>query len=543
MSISQPPKTDKPDFDRWLFLFWKLVSAGSATTVVADNTVRPVTIGGTGKSSLTGYIKGNGASPFTAVTTIPYSDISGAPVPASLNAQLTALSNTTGTGLYTITAFGSSATRTLTGTANRLTITNGDGVSGNPTADISTSYAGQATIVTLGTVTTGTWNAGAIVTTNTQNAFGVVNTEAILNISAARTGSANAHAVRIVSALTPTTGNSVYGVTSSITAGSSTEAITYAAAFSAVVTKGGSGTITYGVGYHYPTNSLACTNHYGVLVGAVSGGTSSNYGVFINAPTGTGAVGLYNAGTTTLLGAINGRIGVGSEGPTSDVLMRLVSAPGNTTGVNQYATFNILQLGSDCTGTGFGNYSRVDTNAASFTCGDVAAFVAASTIKGAGSTISRNYGYFCYDQTVGGENYGYYSAVSSGTSKWAFFGAGTAQSYLGGTLKIGGTAARATTAGTNSLDIFNGTAPAGTLTNGITLYSTAGELHVIDAAGNDSLLSPHDKNDNSWIYYSKNTVTGKVLRVDMERLMRALDKSLGGGFITEYTEEVACPTC
>lgn len=483
MSISQPPKTDKPDFDRWLFLFWKLVSAGSANTVVADNTVRPVTLGGTGKSLLTGYIKGNGASPFTAVTTIPYSDISGAPVPASLNAQLTALSNTTGTGLYTITAFGSSATRTLTGTANRLTITNGDGVSGNPTADISTSYAGQATIVTLGTVTTGVWNAGAVTSSTAITATTQL-------VSSVATGTAPL----VVSSTTRVANLNV-------------------------ATAGTADTVT--------TNAN--------LTGPI---TSTGNATAIASQTGTGTTFVMQTNP-----AISGGLGVGSEGPTADVLLRLVSAPGNTTGANQYATFNILQLGSDCTGTGFGNYSRVDTNAVAFTCGDVAGFVSGAAIKGAGSTISRNYGYFCYDQTAGGENYGYYSAVSSGTNKWAFFGAGTAQSYLGGTLKIGGTAARATTAGTNSLDIFNGTAPAGTLTNGITLYSTAGELHVIDAAGNDSLLSPHDKNDNSWIYYSKNTVTGKVLRVDMERLMRALDKRLGGGFITEYTEEVVCPTC
>lgn len=49
--------------------------------------------------------------------------------------------------------------RTLTGTSNRLTVTNGNGSGGNPVFDISTSYVGQATITTLGTVTTGTWNA------------------------------------------------------------------------------------------------------------------------------------------------------------------------------------------------------------------------------------------------------------------------------------------------------------------------------------------------------------------------------------------------
>jgi len=49
---------------------------------------------------------------------------------------------------------------------------------------------------------------------------------------------------------------------------------------------------------------------------------------------------------------------------------------------------------------------------------------------------------------------------------------------------IGSTAVRATTAGTAHLDIFNGTAPAGTLTNGISLYSSSGDFNFMDASGN-----------------------------------------------------------
>ncbi len=62
-------------------------------------------------------------------------------------------------GLMTRTAAGTYADRTLTGTASRLSITNGDGVSGNPIFDIDSSYAGQNTITTLGTISTGVWNA------------------------------------------------------------------------------------------------------------------------------------------------------------------------------------------------------------------------------------------------------------------------------------------------------------------------------------------------------------------------------------------------
>lgn len=49
---------------------------------------------------------------------------------------------------------------------------------------------------------------------------------------------------------------------------------------------------------------------------------------------------------------------------------------------------------------------------------------------------------------------------------------------------IGGTAARGTTVGAAHLDLFNGTAPAGTLTNGISLYSSSGDFSFMDSAGN-----------------------------------------------------------
>ena len=53
-----------------------------------------------------------------------------------------------------------------------------------------------------------------------------------------------------------------------------------------------------------------------------------------------------------------------------------------------------------------------------------------------------------------------------------------------GNLLVGGTAARGTTVGSAHFDIFNGTAPAGTLTNGISLYSSSGDFNFMDASGN-----------------------------------------------------------
>ena len=72
------------------------------------------------------------------------------------------LFNLATSGIVARTAANTVTARTITGTANRIAITNGDGVAGNPTLDIASTYAGQNTITTLGTVTTGTWNGSTL---------------------------------------------------------------------------------------------------------------------------------------------------------------------------------------------------------------------------------------------------------------------------------------------------------------------------------------------------------------------------------------------
>lgn len=79
-----------------------------------------------------------------------------------LDSDLTALAGVSTTGLWTVTGSGTGTTRSIVGTTNRLSVTNGDGVAGNITADISASYVGQSTITTLGTIGTGTWEGTKI---------------------------------------------------------------------------------------------------------------------------------------------------------------------------------------------------------------------------------------------------------------------------------------------------------------------------------------------------------------------------------------------
>ena len=72
------------------------------------------------------------------------------------------LFNLATSGIVARTAANTVTARAITGTTNRITVTNGDGVSGNPTLDIASSYVGQNTITTLGTITTGTWSGSTL---------------------------------------------------------------------------------------------------------------------------------------------------------------------------------------------------------------------------------------------------------------------------------------------------------------------------------------------------------------------------------------------
>jgi|APSaa5957512535_1039671.scaffolds.fasta_scaffold02299_1 hypothetical protein len=61
---------------------------------------------------------------------------------------------------------------------------------------------------------------------------------------------------------------------------------------------------------------------------------------------------------------------------------------------------------------------------------------------------------------------------------------------------------------------------------------TNAEVHVMDGAGNVTKISPHN-NTGEWEYYSRNVNTGKVMRVNMERMIRKLEELTGETFIEE----------
>jgi len=56
------------------------------------------------------------------------------------------------------------------------------------------------------------------------------------------------------------------------------------------------------------------------------------------------------------------------------------------------------------------------------------------------------------------------------------------------------------------------------------------EVYVRDEAGNVTKLSPHNEKGN-WEYFSRNVITGKVIRIDMEEMIRDIEKLTGKVYI------------
>ena len=139
-------------------------AAGNPTLVLADDLAALEAQTGTGLVARTAsntYAQRTITPPAAGIGVSNGDGVSGNPT-ISLANDLAAVEGIAGTGIAVRTATDTWTSRTITGTADKITLTDGNGVSGNPTITIAATYAGQTSIVTLGTVTTGTWNAGSV---------------------------------------------------------------------------------------------------------------------------------------------------------------------------------------------------------------------------------------------------------------------------------------------------------------------------------------------------------------------------------------------
>ncbi len=134
--------------------------AGNPTLALANDLLALEGLAGTGiavRSASDTWVQRTITQPAAGITVSDGDGVAGNPTLA-LADDLLALEGLASTGLAARTAANTWAQRTVTGTAARIAVSNGDGVSGNPTIDIDAAYVGQTSITTLGTIATGTWN-------------------------------------------------------------------------------------------------------------------------------------------------------------------------------------------------------------------------------------------------------------------------------------------------------------------------------------------------------------------------------------------------
>lgn len=140
--------------------------AGNPTLSIPTNPTLPGTTTGTFSGNLTGAVTGN-ADTATALAANG-SNCGAGQAPLGVNASGAAetctdyLEEPASNGIVAKTAANTSAARTLTGTANEITVTNGDGVSGNPTLSLPSSIdlGGKSLEIPNGTSLPGTCTVG-----------------------------------------------------------------------------------------------------------------------------------------------------------------------------------------------------------------------------------------------------------------------------------------------------------------------------------------------------------------------------------------------
>jgi len=95
---------------------------------------------------------------------------------------------------------------------------------------------------------------------------------------------------------------------------------------------------------------------------------------------------------------------------------------------------------SSTTNTTYAFATNLFTQAASYTLSNYTHYFAYQNSIGAGSSITNQHGYYVDGSLTGAtNNYGFYSAIASGTNRWNFYAAGTAANYFAGDVGVGRT--------------------------------------------------------------------------------------------------------
>lgn len=343
-------------------------------------------------------------------------------VTLALADDLAAVEALAGTGLATRTAASTWTTRTIAGTANRLNVVNGDGVAGAPTLDISSAYVGQATITTLGTIATGTWNATVL--TGQYGGTGVANTGSTITLggnlvtsgafattltSTATTNStlpAGTHTLAGLDVAQTWSANQQFNSGNFLLKGATSGTITLTAAAVA-----GSNTVTFPAG----TTDFSATGATGAFVKQASAGAALTVAVPTIAEIaglGTGvATFLATPTSANFASAVTGETGtaggvVFSSAPTLTNLTTTDAIKvSSTTGASEGAPFNVDAQSNFAVSAKFGSITPT--------------YIFANSSPGLGYNVYWNGSNFAYGKgSVSGTNFASLEIFNSTTGVW-----------------------------------------------------------------------------------------------------------------------------
>lgn len=238
------------------------------------------------------------------------------------------------------------------------------------------------------------------------------------------------------------------------------------------------------------------TNQYAFLAASGLEVATNNYGFGSSIASGANNWNIYSSGTAK--NYLAGALGIGTTSSTASLAVNrnLTGAASNSQVVCSYTVL------SDVTSNAYTFESLVQTQA-SATLGNLIHYHVSGLIPGGGSTITNQYGIQIDDISGATNNYGVYSNLTSGSSRWNFYGQGTANNAFRGNSRFGGLTAPVATvdvtgnvAATTSILSTGATSGVGyaagaggavtqltSRTTGVTLNNVSGAITLVSAAG------------------------------------------------------------
>jgi hypothetical protein len=227
-------------------------------------------------------------------------------------------------------------------------------------------------------------------------------------------------------------------------------------------------------------NSVVITS--GSIDGVAIGATTASTGKFTNLEytgTLTGSTGVINIGSNQIYKDASGNIGIGSASLTGISLLLQKSLTGSTDAAQFYNSPTIL---SGVTSTASLFVTSPSTQASAFALGALTHYNTSFNTKGAGSSITNQYGFSAESSlTTATNNYAFTGNLASATGRYNLYMAGTADNYIAGSLGIGATTIaginvlvqKSLTGSTDAAQIYNNPTILSGVTSTTSLFVTA----------------------------------------------------------------------